>query len=194
MRTIFEDSEARAAAEERGKDTGNKALLPVLWLITIAFLVGTWSVYRWANSRPAPLPPPPPVSLADLKQVGVVLTAFNGYVRDEKWTEAEAMLSSYARQKLLAEGKTLKDSLFGNVNGMKLREAASTPDTDRTDPNIFKQNFIYVFSDDQAVKSETKIVPLSLVIENGKIVVNGWAEEKPTDKKPEDKKADNKKA
>ena len=194
MRTIFEDSEARAAAEERGKDTGNKALLPVLWLITIAFLVGTWSVYRWANSRPAPLPPPPPVSLADLKQVGVVLTAFNGFVRDEKWTDAEAMLSSYARQKLLAEGKTLKDSLFGNVNGMKLREAASTPDTDRTDPNIFKQNFIYVFSDDQAQKSETKIIPLSLVIENGKIVVNGWSEEKPADKKPEDKKADNKKA
>lgn len=194
MRTIFEDSEARAAAEERGKDTGNKALLPVLWLITIAFLVGTWSVYRWANSRPAPLPPPPPVSLADLKQVGVVLTAFNGFVRDEKWTDAEAMLSSYARQKLLAEGKTLKDSLVGNVNGMKLREAASTPDTDRTDPNIFKQNFIYVFSDDQAQKSETKIIPLSLVIENGKIVVNGWSEEKPADKKPEDKKADNKKA
>ena len=193
MRTIFEDSEARAAAEERGKDTGNKALLPVLWLITIAFLVGTWSVYRWANSRPAPLPPPP-VSLADLKQVGVVLTAFNGFVRDEKWTDAEAMLSSYARQKLLAEGKTLKDSLVGNVNGMKLREAASTPDTDRTDPNIFKQNFIYVFSDDQAQKSETKIIPLSLVIENGKIVVNGWSEEKPADKKPEDKKADNKKA
>ncbi|MBS1787532.1 MAG: hypothetical protein JST85_07420 [Acidobacteria bacterium] len=194
MRTIFEDSEARAAAEEVGKVTGNKALLPVLWLITIAFLVGTWGVYRWANSRPAPLPPPPPVTLADLKQVGVVLTAFNGYVRDEKWPDAEAMLSSYARQKLLAEGKTLKDSLIGNVNGMKLREAASTPDTDRTDPNIFKQNFIYVFSDDQAQKSETKIIPLSLVIENGKIVVNGWSEEKPSEKKADDKNADNKKA
>lgn len=194
MRTIFEDTEANARAEEVGKNAGNKYLLVVLWSVTIAFLIGTWSVYRWANSRPAPLPPPPPVSLQDLRQVSTAFSTFNGFVYEGKWTEAEAMLSSYARQKLLAENKTLQDSLLGNTNGLKLKETASTPDTDRTDPNIFKQSFVYVFADDQAIKSETKIITLVLVIENGKIVINGWGDQKPDDLKPEDKKADSKKA
>lgn len=194
MRTIFQDTEANARAEEVGKNTGNKYLLVVLWGVTIAFLVGTWSVYRWANSRPAPLPPPPPVSLQDLKQVSKVFSAFNGFVYEGKWSEAEAMLSTAARQKLTTENKTLQDSLLGNINGLKLKEAASTPDTDRTDPTVFKQSFVYVFADDQALKSETKIITLALVIENGKIVINSWGEDKPADKKSEDKNANNKKA
>lgn len=193
MRTIFEDTEARAR-EELGKDTGNKALLPVLWFVTIAFLIGTWSVYRWANSRPAPLPPPPPVSLQDLKQIGTAYSAFNGFVREGKWAEAEAMISTAARQKLAAENKTLKESLLGKFKDLKVAQTDGTPDIDRTDPNVFVQSFFYTFTDEQVVKSETKIIPLALIIENGKIVINNWEEPKTEEKKPEDKKADNKKA
>lgn len=194
MRTIFDDTEANAREEEVGKNAGSKYLLPVMWLVTIVFLVGTWSVYRWANSRPAPLPPPPPVSLQDLKQVSAAFTAFNGFVREGKWAEAEAMISTAARQQLTAENKTLQDSLVGKLKDLKLVQTDGTPDIDRTDPNVFKQGFVYVFSDEQATKSETKIVTLSLVIENGKIVINGWGDEKPEEQKPEDKKADSKKA
>lgn len=194
MRTIFEDTEASARADEVGKNAGNKYLLVVLWSVTIVFLVGTWSVYRWANSRPAPLPPPPPVSLQDLKQVSTVFSAFNGFVREGKWAEAEAMLSTFARQKLAAENKTFQDSLVGKLKDLKLVQTDPTPDVDRTDPNVFKQSFVYVFTDEQATKSETKIVTLSLVIENGKIVINTLSDEKPEEQKPEDKKADNKKA
>ncbi|MBP6822601.1 MAG: hypothetical protein KA368_13715 [Acidobacteria bacterium] len=194
MRTIFQDTEANARAEEVGKNTGNKYLLVVLWGVTIVFLVGTWSVYRWANSRPAPLPPPPPVSLQDLKQVAKVFSEFNGFVREGKWTEAEAMISTAARQKLTAENKTLRDVLFGKFKDLKLVQTDGTPDVDRSDPNVFKQSFVYAFTDEQVAKSESKIVTLSLIIENGKIVLSNWEEDKPEEAKPEDKKADSKKA
>ncbi len=194
MRTIFEDTEANARAEEVGKDAGSKALLPVLWLVTLAFLIGTWGVYRWANSRPAPMPPPPPVSLQDLKQVGTVYSTFNGFVREGKWTEAEAMLSTAARQKLTDGNTTLKDSLLGKFKDLKVVQTDGTPDIDRTDPNAFVQYFLYQLTDEQMTKSESKIIPLALIIENGKIVLNNWEEPKTEEKKSEDKKADNKKA
>lgn len=179
MRTLFEDTEVSAQLEEN-RDKGSKHLLFVLWMIALAFLAGTWGVYRWASKRPAPLPPPPPVSLADLKQTSVALTTFNGFVRDEKWTEAEALLSTAARARLTAENKTLRDSLFGSIKNMKLVEAASTPSVDRSDPNKFRQDFVYVFADEGATKTEQKIIPLTLILENGKIVLDSWADEKPT--------------
>jgi hypothetical protein len=165
----------------------------VLWFVAIAFLGGTWGVYRWANSRPAPLPPPPPVSLQDLKQVSKAFTDFNGFVREGKWTEAEAMLSSYARQKLTVDNKTLQDSLLGQLKDWKLTEAASTPSMDRTDPNTFKQDFVYIFTNQDITKTEQKIISLALVIENGKIVINSWGDPTQEEKKDE-KKADAKKA
>ena len=193
MRTLFEDTNLRAELEDGVKDSGNKYLLVVLWFVAIAFLGGTWGVYRWANSRPAPLPPPPPVSLQDLKQVSKAFTDFNGFVREGKWTEAEAMLSSYARQKLTADNKTLPESLLGPLKDWKLTEAASTPSMDRTDPNTFKQDFVYIFTNQDITKTEQKIMSLSLVIENGKIVINSWGDPRQEEKKDE-KKADAKKA
>lgn len=193
MRTLFEDTNLRADLDDGVKDSGNKYLLIVLWFVAIAFLGATWSVYRWANSRPAPLPPPPPVSLQDLKQTSRALTEFNGFVREGKWTEAEAMLSSYARQKLTADNKTLADSLLGQFKDWKLTEAASTPSVDRTDPNTFKQDFVYILTNQDITKTEQKIISLSLVLENGKIVINSWGDPKQEEKKDE-KKADAKKA
>jgi hypothetical protein len=193
MRTLFEDTNLRAELEDGVKDSGNRYLLVVLWFVAIAFLGGTWGVYRWANSRPAPPPPPPPVSLQDLKQVSTAYSTFNGFVRDGKWTEAEAMLSTVARQQLSAENKTLQDSLLGKLKALKLTGAEGTPSIDRTDPNTFRQDFVYVFTDETFTKSEQKIISLALVIENGKIVVNSWADPKQEEKKDE-KKADAKKA
>ncbi len=193
MRTLFEDTNLRANQEDNAKDAGCKYLLPVLWFVAIAFLIGTWGAYRWANSRPAPIPPPPPVSLQDLKQISKAFTEFNGFVRDGKWAEADAMISSYARQKLTDEKKTLQDSLLGTLKDWKLTEAASTPSVDRTDPNTFKQDFVYIFTNQDITKTEQKIISLSLVIENGKIVIGAWGDPKKEEKKDE-KKADAKKA
>lgn len=193
MRTLFEDTNLRADLEDGVKDSGNKYLLLVLWFVAIAFLAGTWSVYRWANSKPAPPPPPPPVSLQDLKQTSEAFTKFNSFVRDGKWTDAEGMLSTYSRQKLAADGKTLQESLLGPLKDWKLTEAASTPSVDRSDPNTFKQDFVYILTNQDITKTEQKILSLSLIIENGKIVVSSWGEPSTDDKKGE-KKADAKKA
>lgn len=192
MRTIFEDTNLQAELEEDGKDTGNKYLLLILWSVAIVFLVGTWSIYRWANNSPAPTPPPPPVSLQDLKQVSAALSQFNGFVRQENWTEAEAMLSTYARQQLSAENKTLRESLLGKFKDLKLTDIEATPSLDNSDPNTFKQDFVFLFTDAGFTKSEQEIVTLSLIIENGKIVVNGWGEQQREENK-EDAKPDQKK-
>ncbi|MGE0886895.1 MAG: hypothetical protein AB7P14_25520 [Blastocatellales bacterium] len=192
MRTIFEDTNLQAELEEDGKDTGNKYLLLILWSVAIVFLVGTWSIYRWANNSPAPTPPPPPVSLQDLKQVSAAFSQFNGFVRQENWTEAEAMLSTYARQQLSAENKTLRESLLGKFKDLKLTDIEATPSLDNSDPNTFKQDFVFLFTDAGFTKSEQEIVTLSLIIENGKIVVNGWGEQQREENK-EDAKPDLKK-
>ncbi|MDX2039992.1 MAG: hypothetical protein SF097_02035 [Acidobacteriota bacterium] len=193
MRTIFEDTEINAELEE-SKAGGNKYLLLILWCVAICFLMGTWGVYRWATNKPAPEPPPPPVSLQDLKQVGAAFSAFNGFIREGKWTDAEAMLSTAARQRLTTEAKTLSESLLGKSKDLKLIQTDPTPSVDRSDPNVFKQDFVYLFTDQAGTKTSNEIISLSLTIENGKIVINGWGEDKPQDKKPEDTKADNKKA
>lgn len=183
MRTLFEDTNVRADLEDGVKDSGNKYLLLILWFVAIAFLVGTWSVYRWANSKPAPPPPKPPASLADLKQTSEAFNQFNSFVRDGKWPEAEGMLSSYARQKLIEEKKTLPESLLGQFKDWKLTEAASTPSFDRSDPNTFKQDFVYILTNQDITKTEQKIITLGLVIENARIVVNSWSDIKQEDTK-----------
>lgn len=193
MRTIFEDTELRAELEE-SKAGGNKHLLIVLWFVAIFFLSGTWGVYRWATTRPAPEPPPPPVSLQDLKQVSNAFSSFNTFMREGKWTDAEAMLSNEARQRLTTEAKTFSESLLGKNKDLKLISTDPTPSIDRSNPDIFKQDFVYVFTNQDGTKTQSEIISLALMIENGKIVIKGWGEDKPQDKKPEDTKADNKKA
>jgi len=193
MRTIFEDTDIQAELEEGGKDKGSKYLLLILWCVAIAFLAGTWSVYRWANNRPAPEPPPPPVSLQDLKQVSAVYSQFNRFVREDKWAEAEGLLSTQARQQLTTENKSLRESLLGKFKDLKLTDIEGTPSIDNSDPNTYKQDFVFLFTDAGYTKSEQQIVTLALVIENGKIVVNSWGEQQ-TEEKKDANKPDQKKA
>ncbi len=65
---------------------------------------------------------------------------------------------------------------------------------DRSYPDVYKQDFVFVFTDQAGTKTSNEIISLSLAIENGKLVINGWGEDKPLEKKPEESKADNKKA
>src|SRR5215470_1178858 len=111
MRTIFEDTNLKAEMEEvRSRGQENKYTLVGLWLTALVFLAGTWGAYRWADSRPAVEPPPPPVSLDDPKQTAEALSKFNRFVTYGNWPEAEAMISSAAKQRLNAEQKTLRES------------------------------------------------------------------------------------
>ncbi|MEO6726605.1 MAG: hypothetical protein ABIP14_15060 [Blastocatellia bacterium] len=192
MRTLFEDTNVSAELEE-AKGGSNKYLLLILWCVAIAFLAGTWSVFRWTTNRPAPPPPPPPVSLTDLKQVSTAFSQFNTLAREGKWTEAEAMLSTTARQQLTAENKTLRESLLGKLKDWKLTSAEPTPSVDSSDPNTFRQDFVFNFTDEGFTKVETKIIMLGLIIENGKLALNSWGDPKQPDKKGE-KKADANKA
>jgi hypothetical protein len=180
MRTLFEDTNVKAELEEaatRGKE--GKYTMLYLWLLAAAFLVGTWGIYRWADNRPAVQPPPEPASLDSPKQTSETFGKFNRYIEEGNWVEAENMLSTAAKQKLMAEGKTLRDSLHGDLTNYKITQATTTQSIDRSIPGRMRQDCYFVFNDAQFAKTVDKIVPLVLVIENGRLVIDSWWDIKP---------------
>lgn len=169
MRTIFDDVEARNNLEEEKKG-GNKSVPVLLWLVALVFVVATWNVYRWVISKPAPEPPPPPVSIEDIRQTSAAFAQFNRSVQDDNWVEAEKLISITASQTLVNQQKTLKQSVLGDRQNDRVVEAASTPSGERM-PNYVRQDCVYKFADGQF-----KIIPLVLVMENGRLVINSWSE------------------
>jgi len=169
MRTIFDDVEARNNLEEEKKG-GNKSVPVLLWLVALIFVVATWNVYRWVISKPAPEPPPPPVSIEDIRQTSAAFAQFNRFVQDDNWVEAEKLISITASQALVNQQKTLKQSVLGDRQNDRVVEAASTPSGERM-PNYVRQDCVYKFADGQF-----KILPLVLVLENGRLVINSWSE------------------
>ncbi|NDD62454.1 MAG: hypothetical protein EBZ36_00485 [Acidobacteria bacterium] len=171
MRTIFDDVEARSNIEEEKKG-GSRGVPLVLGALSVVFVVVTFSVYLWALSRPAPAPPPPPVSLEDIRQTAAAFSAFNRCIQEDNWVEAEKLISVMAGQTLIAEQKTLRQSILGDRQNDRVIEAASTASGERM-PNYVRQDCVYKFAD-----GEFRIVPLFLVIENGRLVINSWTEPK----------------
>jgi hypothetical protein len=175
MRTIFEDTTLKAELEEsdsRGDE--RKSTLPLLWLVALLFLGGVWGVYRWADSRPAVVPPPPPVSLDDPKQTAEAFGKFNRFVLDGNWSEAEAMLSTVAKQRLTDEQKSLPESLFGKYKDYKIVGGDIIQGVDRSIPGMVSVNCLYKFTNDNYAKIEERVVPLTLVNENSKLVIDNW--------------------
>ncbi|MEY4166504.1 MAG: hypothetical protein ACOYLF_09665 [Blastocatellia bacterium] len=180
MRTIFDDVEARNNLEEARK--GGSRLVPIiLWFVSVSFVVVTWNIYRWAVSTPAPAPPPPPVSLEDIRQTAAAFSAFNRLVQDDNWVEAEKLISITAGQTLIAQQKTLKQSILGDRQNDRVVEAGSTPSGERM-PNYVRQDCVYKFADGQF-----KIIPLFLIMENGRLVINSWTEPEITPAPPKSK-------
>src|SRR5262245_17151504 len=187
MRTIFEDTTLKAELEEtRSRGNESKFALPFLWLIAMVFLGGTWGVYRWADNRPAIKPPPPPVSLEDSKQTAETLNRFNLFVAYGNWTEAEAMLSAAAKQRLGNEQKSLRESMLGGFKDSKIVGADRTDSIDRSVPGRMREDILYKFiNNNDYEKVDQRIIPLVLVIENSKLVIDSWEGIKPDDQKKE---------
>jgi hypothetical protein len=196
MRTIFEDTAVKAEMEEaRNRANERKSTLPILWLTTLLFLLVVGGVYRWVESRPAIEPPAPPASLDDPKQTSDAFTKFNRFALDGKWTEAEAMLSNAAKQRLANEQKSLPESLLGKFKDYKMVGADMTQSIDRSVTGMVRLDCLYKFTNDENyTKIEESIVPLTLVIENGKLVIDGWesADSQQRKQEGESKAAENK--
>jgi hypothetical protein len=187
MRTIFEDTNLKAELEDApSRSNEGKYTLLLLWLLAIVFLTGTWTVYRWVDNRPALQPPAPPVSLDDPKQTTEAFGKFNRFAKDGNWTEAEAMLSNAAKQRLVSEQKSLRDSLMGQFKDLKIAEASTTLSIDRSVPGRVRQDSYFVFTDEGLTKTETKIVPLVLIMEDGKLVIDSWSDVNPAEQKKAD--------
>src|SRR5262245_24392472 len=195
MRTIFEDTTLKAELEEtRSRGNESKFALPALWLIAMIFLGGTWAVYRWADNRPAMKAPPPPVSLDDPKQTAEALNRFNIFVAYGNWTEAEAMLSTAAKQRLSSEQKSLRDSLLGGFKDSKIVGADRTDSIDRSVPGRMREDSLYKFiNNENYEKVDQRIISMVLVNENNKLVIDSWEGIKPDDQRKEDQKQDDQK-
>ncbi len=160
--------------ESRARGNERKSTLPILWLIAVVFLGGVWGTYLWADSRPALTPPPPPASLDDPKQIGETVSKFNRAILEVKWPDAEAMLSTAAKQRLANEQKNLSESLFGKYKDYKVAGADIIQGFDRNDTATVSVNCLYKFTDNDYTKVEEKIVTLTLLIENQKLVIGDW--------------------
>jgi hypothetical protein len=187
MRTLFEDTDLKADLEDqrsRGKES--KGLLVGLWFFALLFLGGTWGVYQWFLKQPAPTPPPPPVSLEDPKQTTETLGKFIRLTKEGNWVEAEAMLSVAAKQRLAAGQLSLHDSLLGPNKALKIVEGLTTSSVNRDEPGKLRQdcNFILVEPNDPTMaKSVQQIIPLTLVIDEGRLAIDDWTEVKDDPKK-----------
>jgi hypothetical protein len=177
MRTIFEDTTLKAEMEEsRSRGNERKSTLPILWVIALLFLGGVWGVYRWADSHAAVAPPAPPVSLEDPKQRAEAFAKFNQSVLNGNWLEAEAMISTAAKQRLTGEQKSFPESLLGKFKDYKIVMGEMTQSIDTSVPGMVRLDCIYKFTDDPVnyTKVEERIISLTLVIENGRLVFDNW--------------------
>ena len=177
MRTIFEDTTLKAEMEEsRSRGNERKSTLPILWMVALLFLGGVWGVYRWADSHAAVLPPAPPVSLEDPKQRAEAFAKFNQSVLNGNWLEAEAMLSTAAKQRLTGEQKSLPESMLGKFKDYKIVMGEMTQSIDISVPGMVRLDCLYKFTDDPVnyTKIEERIISLTIVIENGRLVIDNW--------------------
>ena len=177
MRTIFEDTTLKAEIEEsRSRGNERKSTLPILWMVALLFLGGVWGVYRWADSHAAVAPPAPPVSLDDPKQRAEAFAKFNQPVLNGNWLEAEAMLSTAAKQRLTSEQKSLPESLLGKFKDYKIVGGEMTQSIDTSVSGMVRLDCLYKFTNDPVnyTKIEQRIITLTIVIENGKLVIDNW--------------------
>jgi hypothetical protein len=177
MRTIFEDTTLKAEIEEsRSRGNERKSTLPILWMVALLFLGGVWGVYRWADSHAAVTPPAPPVSLEDPKQRAEAFAKFNQSILNGNWLEAEGMLSTPAKQRLTSEQKSLPESLLGKFKDYKIVGGEMTQSIDTTVSGMVRLDCLYKFTDDPVnyTKIEERIISLTIVIENGRLVIDNW--------------------
>ena len=168
MRTVFEDTTERENREDARANERGRRLTMFLWIFALLFFFGSWRTYHWAANRKPPEPPPPPVSLADPKQISAVINKFNGFVKDQNWSEAEKLLSAEGAKRLAADKKSLPESLLGNRKDDKVMEAIITASGSNTGTTV-RSDCAYYFLDKQY-----KIIPIVVILENGRLAINGW--------------------
>jgi hypothetical protein len=177
MKTIFEDTALKAQREEasfRGNERGYT--LPILWLVAMLSLAGVWRAYIWAEKQAAIEPPAPPASLEDDMQTSRAITKFNIAVLEGKWADAEAMLSTAAKQRLTSENKSLTESLLGKFKDYKIVGGEITQSVDRSEPNMLRIDSLYKFSNDPSyARIEQRVISLVLIIEDNKLKIDNWS-------------------
>ena len=133
-----------------------------------------------------PKPPPPPVSLDDPKQTADACGKFNKFVAYGNWAEAESMLSTPAKQRLIAEQKNLRESLLGIFKDNKIVGAETTQSIDRNVPGRVRIDCLYKFIDNgNYSKVDQRIIPIVIVNENSRLVIDDWRDAGPEDQKKE---------
>jgi hypothetical protein len=165
MRTIFEDVNEQADIDDDGQEGRTRIKFWLGALLSFALAFGT---YYWIKHRKPAAPPPPPVSLNDDNQLNTTVNQFTALIKAGNWDDATKMVSSEGMIRLRTENKTLRDSLLVERSKDVVSEALLTPSRSRT-PSTARLDTAFLFAN-----GETKIVPITLVEENGRLAVNSW--------------------
>lgn len=164
MRTIFEDVDERANREDEGDE---KKTRTAFWLVALLSVAVAFGTYYWVKHRKPPIPVVA-VSLSDDNQLNTVVNQFTGFIKAGNWDEAQKMLSAEGLKRLEVEKKTLRESILGDRSKEPVSEALLTPSRSRT-PSTARLDCAFLFAD-----GETKIVPITLIEENGRLAINSW--------------------
>ncbi len=165
MRTIFEDVDERADLEDDGKEKRTRSVFWLIALLSVGLAGGT---YYWIKNRKPPEPPPLAASINDDNQLNTAANRFNSFVKAGNWEEAQKMISAEGLKRLEAENKSLRDSLLLTHSKDSVLEAGLTPSRSRT-PSTARLDTAYIYANDV-----TQIIPLTFVVENGRLAINSW--------------------
>jgi hypothetical protein len=165
MRTIFEDVNERTDLEDDGRESRTRT---AFWLVALLSFAVAFGTYYWIKHRKAAVAPPAAVSLSDDNQLNTTVNQFTAFIKAGNWDEAQKMVSSEGMIRLRTENKSLKESLLMERSKDPVAEALLTPSRSRT-PSTTRLDTAFLFA-----TGETKIVPLVLVEENGRLVINSW--------------------
>lgn len=165
MRTLFEDVTEKA---NRDDDKNGRGFTLALWFVALLSIGGAYGAYYWITHRKPPEPPPKALSLDDTTQVNPVINEFNGFIKAGNWDEAQKMLSREGQARLAEEKISLRESLLVERKNDSVVEAMLTEARTHT-PSTMRADCAYFFGD-----RSTMIIPLTLVIEDGRMVINSW--------------------
>ena len=86
------------------------------------------------------------------------------------------MISTAAKQRLTEQQKSLPESLLGKFKDYKIVMGEMTQSIDTSLEGMVRLDCLYKFTNDPInyTKIEERIIPLTLVIENGRLVIDSW--------------------
>jgi|GEM_PF-1243447 len=109
------------------------------------------------------------IVIEDSTLLNQTLQQFGDLMKAGKWDEAQQMLSSEDLKRLQKEKQTFRESVLGKRKDAKVANATVTASNSPA-ASAMTKDYAYLFAD-----NEQRIIALSVVKENDRLVINNWS-------------------